>query len=213
MDNIEIFWDVDKYYREIESQKQKYLKSKMGLQGDYLIGKVKYSLVVGMMDKYFVENLVSPENGLSIDKVMLEGVSSVTNYAFGSNASKLKEKNIKTGDLVLFKFKPGNNYKDLINKGKLLAVDESNVTLLQNAAQFLREAGIDIEEVRVDYYKRDGKNFRDIFLKDSLNHDVHESDDEKLHKIYPLPSLYHDVLKKYLEKEWDDIANREEVME
>lgn len=64
--------------------------------------------------------------------------------------------------------------------------------MLKDAAQFLKESGIDIEAIRVDY---------------------HESGDEKLHKIHPVPSLYHDVLKKYLKREWDDIAEQKSSLE
>ena len=187
MGNIEEFWDLDKYCSEKELQ-QNYLKGKMNLQVDYLIGKVE---IPAGKDFYFVGDLVSPENGLPVERVMLDGIPSATTKAFGPNVLKLKGKNIKEGSHILFKFKPSSQ-KENIRKGKLLVVDESNITLLQDAAQFLRESGIDIETIRLDY---------------------HESDDEKLHKIHPMPSLYHDVLKEYLEREWNDIVEQKSSLE
>ena len=190
MDNIEEFWDLDKYCRETYSQKQNYLKEKMNLQGEFLIGRVNFPVRI-KANSYFVKSLVSPENSLPVEKIMFSGGVAAATNVFGSMASKLKEKNIMEGSLVLFKFKPETNEEN-IRRGKLLVVDGSNITLVQDAAKFLMESGIDIEEIRVNY---------------------HETDDENLHKIYPLPSLYHDVLKEYLEREWNDIVEQKSSLE
>ena len=190
MDHIEEFWDLDKYCRETDSQKQNYLKRKMNLQGDFLIGRVNFP-VRAKTNSYLVRSIVSPENSFPVERIMFSGGVIADNTVFGSMAPNLKKKNIAEGSLVFFKFKPETNEKN-IRRGKLLVVDESNITLLKDAAQFLKESGIDIETIRVDY---------------------HESGDEKLHKIHPVPSLYHDVLKKYLKREWDDIAEQKSSLE
>lgn len=59
----------------------------MNLQVDYLIGKLE---IPAGKDFYFVGDLVSPENGLPVERVMLDGIPSATTKAFGPNVLKLK---------------------------------------------------------------------------------------------------------------------------